>query len=308
MRRGFLLATEGSRPSIEPTTPTDAPAANTRSKKSRQENALLEAAAPAVNCRVEAANPLAATGPKRVPLTLHLTFPILCMINRMIDELRAPMMIAAAKIPGTTEIKVSTLTGKKLLILVNLADSVELLKYRVRNREGIPIDQQRLIFAGKQLEDSRTLGDYNIQKHSDLHLVLRLRGGMHDNTSGRDDFEEGTPITVMLNLDKDVFVPLALHENAPASVLTDKIMDAVFNFLRPKNASPLTLAQEIEAFIEGTQLTYRGEPLTVPEDDEEHTVKSLGIDQSVPHAERVVSLRRPTPAAAVEAAKNEEKP
>jgi hypothetical protein len=97
---------------------------------------------------------------------------------------------------GPMQVFAKTLTGKHTTCVVCLEDRVEDLKKEIQNKEGIPVDQIRLIYAGRQLEDGRTLAEYGITKDSSIHLVLKLRS--HSPFDLRIEMENGQSITIQV--------------------------------------------------------------------------------------------------------------
>ncbi len=96
--------------------------------------------------------------------------------KRYHEEPQDPNWETPLDIVTPSVVYVKTITGQTIVVPMEGSLSVLGLKQRIRNQEGIPIDQQLLIFAGKTLEAERTLADYNIQRESTLHLVMNLRG------------------------------------------------------------------------------------------------------------------------------------
>jgi ubiquitin len=100
----------------------------------------------------------------------------------------------ALNMRGGMQLFVKTLTGKTVSIEVEEGESIEDVKAKIAEKEGIPPEQQRLIFGGQQLQDAKTLDDYNVGDDATLHLVLRLRGGRTMSMpfgTGRVDVQAG---------------------------------------------------------------------------------------------------------------------
>ena len=97
------------------------------------------------------------------------------------------------------------MTGQTISFNIASNEKVINLKYMILDREGIPIDQQRLVFSGHQLDDDKRLDDYTIKDNSNIHLVLRLRGGMFNEVSGRNGQYEPIKSTLeyILEIDND---------------------------------------------------------------------------------------------------------